>query len=450
MSKSTVAPSTPSTVSKSLVVEYVSPRSLQLNEKNARTHTGKQIEQIARSLDRRGFTNPLIVKNNIVYIGNGRLAAARKRELKTVPIIRVDHLSDAEVRAFALDDNKISDNSGFDRAILAAELNFVSNSTDGLDLVTGFDPAEVDNLLADFVEPERDPADAVPAPEKVVVSRLGDDWQLGEHRIRCGDAKSKRDMSALMKADRAQLVAGDPPYNLATADFQGRGSIRHGNFIEAYGEKSPAEFTAFLTDVFKLAAAYSVDGALHYYWSDWRHIGEYLAAGRSAFDEFKNLIVWHKSSPGMGSHYRSQHELVFLFKNGKAEHVNNIELGRHGRVRSNVWEHPGANSFKKGRLEELALHPTVKPVGLLIDILRDSSRRGDLVLDPFLGSGTTLIAAERIGRRARGLELDPQYVDVAVRRWQAVTKREAILGSTGQPFDDVAELRAKPGRPRRK
>jgi DNA modification methylase len=208
------------------------------------------------------------------------------------------------------------------------------------------------------------------------------------------------------------------------------------------------EFTMFLASTFSLAAQYSREGSIHYVCMDWRHLGEALAAGNEAYTELKNLVVWAKTNAGQGSFYRAQHELILVFKNGHGPHQNNIELGRHGRNRSNVWTYAGVNTFRAGRLDELSIHPTVKPVGLVADAMRDCSRRGDIVLDPFLGSGTTILAAERVGRRGYGLEIDPLYVDAAIRRWQDFTKRDAILKATGQTFDEVAAARspAKRGR----
>jgi DNA modification methylase len=241
------------------------------------------------------------------------------------------------------------------------------------------------------------------------------------------------------------MVITDPPYNLPIKRVQGRGSVKHRDFAQASGEKSPTQFIRFLRAVLSLAAKHSVIGAIHFVFMDWRHMRELLAAGLAVYFELKNVVVWVKTTPAQGSFYRSQHELIFVFKNGDGAHVNNIELGRHGRNRSNVWTYAGMNTFRAGRMDDLAMHPTVKPVALVADAMRDCSRRGDVVLDPFMGSGTTIMAAERVGRRAYGLEIDPLYVDVAVRRWQAYTKRDALLQSTGQTFDEVAAVRSKTG-----
>ena len=210
----------------------------------------------------------------------------------------------------------------------------------------------------------------------------------------------------------------------------------------ACGEMSEQDFIGFLEDVFNLLGAHTVDGSIHQICMDWRHLSEMCVAGRRVYSELKNLCVWNKSNAGMGSFYRSKHELVFVWKNGQASHINNFELGQHGRSRSNVWDYAGVNTFRSGRLEELTMHPTVKPVALIVDAIKDCSKPGHLVLDPFAGSGSTIIAAQRTGRQARGLELDPHYVDVAVKRWQKFTGKVAVLATSDERFDDVADERA--------
>jgi DNA modification methylase len=360
-------------------------------------------------------------------------------------------LSDAEKRALALADNKIAANAGWDRPLLASELGELATLLPecNLDLeITGFEPAEFDALLADFDDSEQDPADEPTQLAPLPVSRKADFWLLGHHRLLCGDSGNESHVHTLIGRERAAMVFADPPYNVRIASVQGRGKIKHREFASASGEMSSEEFAAFLGQSMSIAAQYSRGGSIHYVCMDWRHLGEALAAGKEVYTELKNLVVWTKSNAGQGSFYRSQHELILVFKNGVGPHQNNIELGRHGRSRSNVWTYAGVNTFRAGRMDELSIHPTVKPVGLVADAMRDCSRRGDIILDPFLGSGTTILAAERIGRRGYGLEIDPLYVDAAVRRWQDFTKRDAILKATGQTFDEVAVARspAKRGR----
>jgi DNA modification methylase len=237
---------------------------------------------------------------------------------------------------------------------------------------------------------------------------------------------------------KATMAFLDPPYNLRVCEIVGRGRVQHDEFAMASGEMSQTEFVAFLTEVLGAAAAVSANGAVHCVCMDWRHIGELLAAGHTVYDEVLNLAVWVKNNAGQGSFYRSQHELVAIFRVGDAPHLNNIELGRHGRNRSNVWQYTGVNTFRAGRLDELRAHPTVKPVALVADSIKDCTRRGDVVLDTFSGSGTTLLAAERVGRRGFALEIEPRFVDLAIRRWQALTRKDAINIASGRCFDDIA------------
>jgi DNA modification methylase len=432
-------------------IKLSSLRRLRRNKRNSRTHSKKQIRQIANSIRRFGWTYPILTdENNIILAGHGRYDAALQLGLREVPVIILSGLSDAEKRALALADNRIATNAGWDRQLLAEELGELAKLLPecNLDLeITGFDAAEIDTLLGDLVDPELDPADEVPPPEKTAISKVGDLWELGPHKLLCGDAQSAADVRRLMAAEPATMVITDPPYNLPIKQVQGRGRIKHGNFAQGAGEMSRAEFIDFLRTVLSLAAKHSVNGALHFIFIDWRHIQELLAAGSAIYSELENLVVWVKTNAGQGSFYRSQHEFVFVYKSGDAQHLNNIELGRHGRNRSNVWTYPGVNTFRAGRLDDLAMHPTVKPVALVTDAMRDCSRRSDIVLDPFIGSGTTIMAAERVGRRAFGLEIDPLYVDVAVKRWQAYTRRDAMLKGAGQTFDEVAAVRRTAGGP---
>ena len=424
-----------------LEIKLFSISKLHRNKRNCRTHSKKQISQIANSIRRFGWTYPILSdENNIILAGHGRYEAALQLGLREVPIIVLSGLNDAEKRALALADNQIPARAGWNRELLAEELGDLATLLPECDLsleITGFATAEIDSLLGDLVDPELDPADDAPPPPRTPVTQAGDLWELGPHRLLCGDAQSETDVRRLMGTDAATMMITDPPYNLPIKSVQGRGRIKHGNFAQASGEMSPAEFTEFLRSVLSLAAKHSISGSIHFVFMDWRHLGELLAAGSAVYSELKNLIVWAKTTPGQGSFYRSGHELILPFKNGDGQHVNNVELGRHGRNRSNVWTYAGLNTFGAGRMDDLAMHPTMKPVALVADAMRDCSRRGDIVLDLFMGSGTTIMAAERVGRRAYGLEIDPRYVDVAVRRWQAYTKRDAVLADTGQTFEEV-------------
>jgi DNA modification methylase len=418
---------------------------LTLDPKNPRVHSRQQIRQIARSIEVFGFNVPVLIDaQDGVIAGHGRVLAARKLGLREVPTICLAHLTETQRRAFQIADNRLTENASWDERLLGAQLKALAEVNLEFSLeVTGFAMAEIDLAiegLAPATEGEDDPADAVAHPPSgPPVSRAGDLWLLGPHRVYCGNALDEHAYKIIMEQQRASMAITDPPYNVRIdGHASGLGRIRHRDFAMASGEMSEADFTTFLTQVLTHLAAFSADGALHYLFMDWRHLAELLTAGRRVYAELKNLCLWVKDNAGMGSLYRSQHELVFVFKHGTAPHQNNIELGRFGRYRTNVWRYPGVNSF--GRASEegnlLALHPTVKPVALVADAILDASGRGDVILDVFLGSGTTLIAAERTGRICFGLELDPGYVDTAIRRWQTWTGQQARHATSGQMFDD--------------
>lgn len=428
------------------LVILASVSKLRPNPRNARTHSKKQTRQIANSIARFGWTYPILVdERNVVIAGHGRLKAAEQLGLHQVPVIVMSGLSEAEKRALALADNKISENAGWDRATLVAELGELAVLLPECDLnleITGFEAPEIDSLLGDLVDREDDPVDELPVLAERPVTSRGELWHLGAHRLLCGDATNATDVGRLMGGTRAAMVFTDPPYNVRVSAVQGRGKIRHREFLSASGEMTRQDYISFLASSLGLAVKHSVQGSIHYVCMDWRHLRELIEAGDRVYTELKNLVVWAKTNAGQGAFYRSQHELIFVFKSGDASHTNNFELGQHGRRRSNVWSYAGANAFRAGRLEDLAAHPTVKPVALVADALRDCSRRGDIILDLFMGSGTTILAAERVGRLAYGLELDPLYVDVAVRRWQAFTKRDATLAGSDETFDELAKARA--------
>lgn len=426
--------------------------SLKTNPRNARTHSKKQIAQIAESIRQFGFVVPIIVdESRTILAGHGRHAAAKLLGLPEVPVIEVRGLSPGKKRALALADNKIASNAGWNREILAVELTELTELLvqDEIDIsITGFAPAEIDQIITDF-EDKSDPADQLDQKwlEVQPISKPGDDWTLGNHRLLCGDTRDQTKLLNLMRGQQAAMAFLDPPYNVRIRDIVGRGRIQHKEFAMASGEMSRNEFVEFLKASLGAAAAVSRPGAVHYVCMDWRHIGELLAAGEAIYGEMLNLAVWVKSNAGQGSFYRSQHELIGIFRVGDRPHQNNIELGRHGRYRSNVWHYAGVNTFRAGRLDELASHPTVKPVALVADAIKDCTKRGDVVLDTFSGSGTTILAAERVGRRAVAVEIEPRFVDVAIRRWQAFTKRDAIHTASNQCFDEIAKEAANPTPP---
>lgn len=425
---------------RALEVTYLPTTSLKPNPQNPRIHTEKQAGQIAQSIEAFGFNVPILVddRQNVVA-GHGRLLAARKLGWTTVPVIKLNHLTDSQYSAFLIADNRLTENSSWDERLLGEQLKVLSELELDFDLeITGFETAEIDVLIGGLEEQnERDPDDRLPLLETSPVSVVGDLWQLGRHRVLCGDSLLPESYERLMDGAKADLVISDPPYNVVIEGHaSGLGKVRHREFAMASGEMSSGEFTEFLRKAMMLCRKSSHPGSLAYYFMDWRHMTQILAAGAEVYGELMNLCVWAKNNGGMGSFYRSAHELIFLFKNGTASHRNNVQLGKFGRYRTNVWNYPSANTFSRSGPDGdlLASHPTPKPVALIADAIKDSTIRGGLVLDPFLGSGTAVIAAERSGRICYGMELDPLYVDAIIRRWERRTKRDAIHVQSGESF----------------
>lgn len=421
---------------------------LKPHERNARTHSRKQIQQIAESITKFGAIAPLVIDDRgTIVAGHGRHAAAKLLKLKQFPAIRVSKLSDAQLRAYRIADNKIAQNAGWDREILAREFRELQIELPEIDLsleITGFGIDEIDSILTDLVDSPSNPADEIPEPQKSVTARAGDLFIMGRHRLLVGDAREDHSFETLMHGDLATMAFLDPPYNVkVNGHVGGRGRVKHREFTCASGEMSSPEFTQFLKDTLTRCANATIDGGINYVCMDWRHLAEITEAGSLAYNELKNVCVWTKTSPGQGSFYRSQHEFVFVFKNGEAPHINTFELGQRGRTRSNVWSYPGVNTFKTDRHDELRMHPTVKPVAMIVDAMKDCSTRDAIVLDAFAGSGSTLIAAEHIGRRAYCLELDPQYCEVAIERWQRMTGKDAVLSETGQTLEELRHARTK-------
>ena len=413
---------------------------------NARTHSKKQIKQIAESIKRFGFCNPVLVsEDDTIIAGHGRVEAAKMLGMAEVPVRRLSHLSREEVRAYILADNRLAENAGWDRDLLAIEMQGLIDLDFDIELL-GFTTTEIDFTIMGEKTPVLGPDEGLDAIEPVAdgpaVTRAGDLWHLGPHRLLCGDARSHEEVARLCAGGASDLLFTDPPYNVPIAGHvSGLGRVKHREFAVASGEMDTAAFTDFLRSSLGAAASQLRDGAIAFVCMDWRHMGELLEAGHAVFDELKNLCVWNKTNGGMGSFYRSKHELVFVFKKGSVPHINTFGLGATGRYRTNVWDYPGISSLGAARNEELAMHPTVKPVALIADAIRNCSRRGDSVLDIFGGSGSTLIAAEQCGRVARLIELDPLYCDTIIRRFERVTGEAAMLGDGGSSFAQVSAER---------
>jgi DNA modification methylase len=403
-----------------LSVIYRPIADLKPDPRNARTHPKKQIEQLCASIRSFGFTNPVLVDDaGVLIAGHGRLRAAKELGLANLPAIELLGLTEAQKKALRLADNKIALNAGWDLEILKLELAEIAVLDVDFDLsLTGFASGEIDVVLKAANDPDDEVIPAVPTEPR---TKLGDIWILNDHRIGCGDGRDveflKRVVGNTSLIDAAFM---DPPYNVRI-NGHANAKGRHREFAMASGEMSDDQFRTFLSETLGAAAAVSRDGAVHYVCMDWRHLEDVSAVGSAAYDDLLNICVWNKSNAGMGSLYRSKHEMVLVYRVGSSPHVNMVELGKHGRNRTNVWDYPSVNSMAGSRREDLALHPTVKPVAMVADAYQDVTKRGDLVFDMFLGSGTSLIAAERTGRRFRGCDIDPAYIDVAIERWVQLT-----------------------------
>lgn len=405
---------------------------------NPRVHSKTQLKRLARSLKEFGFVAPVIIDSEgRILVGHGRVGAAARLGWETVPTLCIDYLTPAQAKAYQIADNRLAELATWDRQQLGVILKDLSLELNFDVELTGFDMGEIDLIIGEADQvPEVAEDEVIPDSDGPAVTQLGDAWQLGRHRILCGNATDESAFKVLMCGKVVKLVFVDPPYNVKVAHIGSRGRYKHREFVMASGEMTEEQYVEFLSKAFLLLARYSADGSIHFVCIDWRHVKDLLTAGERAYSELLNLCIWVKHNAGMGSLYRSQHEMVAVFKNGKKAHRNNVLLGKYGRNRTNVWNYPGANSLAASGEEgnPLALHSTPKPVALVMDAILDCSARGDVVLDTFLGSGTTLIAAERAGRTCYGMELDPLYVDTVVRRWQTYTGDEAHHVVTGKPF----------------
>ena len=412
-------------------IEYLALSDLKPDPRNPRTHSKKQVQQIADSITSSTYFNPILIEEgNVIICGHGRYRAAQLIGRAGVPVIRLSGLPESAKRALRIADNKIAMNAGWDVDLLRVELEEIQ--ADGFNLeLTGFAMGEIDSLMTPAPDPEDE---VIPAVPEEPVTRPGDVWICGPHRIACGNLLDGLSLAALMADERADAIIADAPYNVVINGFA-NAKGRHREFQMASGEMSDEEFREFIRAFILVFIAFSRNGAVHFLFMDWRHIEELIAIGKALYGEFLNLCVWNKSNAGLGSLYRSKHELIAVFRAGDVPHFNAVELGKHGRNRCNVFDYASVNSMVGSRREDLKLHPTVKPTKLYADAIQDVTRRGELVLDGFLGSGTLLVACELTGRRARGLEIEPAYVDVALERWIAMTGTQPILESTGETYE---------------
>jgi DNA modification methylase len=414
-------------------------------QNNARGHSRKQLKKIERSIAAFGFTNPLIIdENGMVLCGHGRLAAAIALGMDEVPTIELAHMSEAQKRAYIIADNKIAEESSWSMDMLRRELSGLADLDFDLDL-TGFDQLEIDVLLGvdDAEQTNVDDDVHLPGNKEAPICRVGDLWECGPHRLIVGDARDPLVLERLMDGARAQLIITDPPYGCQiSGNVSGLGKVKHEDFLLGAGETSLAEFgVTILRPALKNIARHAVPGAIAFVCTDWRAAPYLLDAAQGVFHETKNLIVWVKSNAGMGSFYRSGHELIYAFKVSSGPHINNFGLGEGGRHRTNVWCYPGANVFRAGRMQDLADHPTVKPKKMVADAILDCSKVNGIVLDVFAGSGTTIVAAAITRRKGYGIELDSKYADVILRRiWEASSIEPTL---DGEPFTAIAAERVE-------
>jgi DNA modification methylase len=398
------------------------------------------VRDVAATMSTLGFCVPILIgKNNVVIDGEARLEAAKLLGLDHAPCVRIEHLSDEEQRLLRLAVNRLGEKGQWNLDELKIEFEELIFAEASIE-ISGFDLDEIDQIVIGDELDAAEQGPLEPAPGAVAVARLGDLFQLGAHRLICGDATDPSVLARLMGGEPpARLILTDEPYNVKIHGNVSGGA--HREFAMASGEMSDAEFLAFNIEWIEAATAQLIEGGVFGTFIDWRGLPVVGAAAAKLGLTALNLVVWAKTNAGMGSLYRSQHELLPLFKKGDAPHVNNVELGKRGRWRSNVWTYPGASSLGSDARRGLQDHPTVKPTAMLEDALLDLTQRGDIVLDPFLGSGSTLIAAEATGRICRGVELDPLYADVILRRYQAVTGEMALLVETGETFREVEARR---------
>lgn len=426
-------------------IEYRPIECLKPYSNNPRKHPDRQLVKLMSSISEFGFVWPVLVdEDGTIIAGEARIIAAERLGMHEVPVIIAHHWSAAQVRAYRIADNKLAELATWDFEAFAIEIAAIIEIGETPIEILGLETAEVDLLFDEINRSDgaKDEADEQIEPPVIPVTRTGDIWLLGKHRLLCGSSLEAESWASLMAGETAAMACVDFPYNVPISGHVcGLGKVKHADFQAASGEMSKPEFTQFLTEAIEAMLPHLKDGAVLQLFMDWRHMGEILAAIEANGLTLINLCVWNKTNGGMGSLYRSKHELVFIAKKGKAPHTNNVELGRHGRYRTNVWDYAGINSFSKSRMADLADHPTVKSTALVADAILDVSHPGEIVLDGFLGSGTAILAAERTKRRCFGIEIEPRYVDVAIRRWEAMTGKEAVLECTGQSFAEVAAVR---------
>lgn len=436
-----------------LKMEYRAPTELKPADRTLRIYNRRQRRAVNASIEKLSVCRPILVDaNDVIVDGHLVWEEAKALGLATVPMIRIDHLSAEELRVLRITLNKTATMAEWDQKLLKLEfedlyqLNLDSDLDGG---ITGFSSAEIDSIVlgGDGSQPdgghdEDEAAEDLEPDDRPAISRAGDLWILDRHRLLCGNSLEDASYAALLGEEKAQMVCSDGPYGVPIkGHVSGRKDAREFEF--GCGKESPDEFIKFNATVFGHLARHSIDGSIHYHFISWHHLWELLSAGREQYTELKNVLIWSKTHGSRGF-YRSQYEAICVFKNGTAPHICTFGIEKGARVRSNVITMAGCNSFGKTRDEDLADHPTVKPRSLIADLIRDCSNRNGIILDPYSGAGTSILAAEWTRRRARAIEIDPLYVDVAIRRWEKTTGKQAMLEATGQTFAEVAAVRAPP------
>jgi len=433
-----------------LHTEYLSTSTLRPTPGTPRHHPQSQIRALTKSFDAFGQVLPILIDAECRIIsGHAQWEVAKRRGMAEVMVIRIEYLSEVQIKALMVALNRLGDLSKWDDQALSTILLDLHELELDFDIeATGFTEIEIElrvEGLDDLGGHDEEPILVGAGP---TVTRPGDLWQLGDHRLLCGDALKGESWQELMGEDLAAIVVTDPPFNVPIdGHVTGQGKFKHREFAVATGEMSHVEFTAFLRTGMEHAHRWSKPGSVHTWAMDWRHANEITSAGQAVYERYLNMAVWVKDRPGMGSFLRSQHELFFIFGKGGAPANNYVMLGRFGRSRSNVWHYPSAASVARTSDEgnPLSWHPTVKPLALICDILLDASVKGDIVVDPYAGSGTLLLAAQKLRRKARCLELDPAYCDTIIRRWQRWSGETAVRVADGMTFDFLAaELIADP------
>ena len=421
---------------------------------NPRDHSDAHVNEVAESITAFGMVDPILCDENYVAIaGHATLRACKKLGMKQVPVIILDHLSDNEKRALRIAHNRLTENGQWNLDRLATNFEILTRAEIDFKLeVTGYTIGEIDVARMGGKDKVKAAAKAnavhedvvvLPDPHRPPVSQLGDRFEIGQHILVCGDMRERPSYDLALGNKRADLVIADLPYNIPARQIGGLGKVQHPDFLTGYGEMTRPQYRDYCGETFSLLAAFSKPGAFNMSFTDWRVAADMIAAGEVVYERLEHICIWAKTNAGMGSLWRGQYEMVLVFgvKGKPPRSRNNVMLGKYGRHRSDLWTYAGVNAFRPGRMEELSAHPTAKPVPLLKDAILDVTPIGGLVLDPCVGSGSTIVAAHEAGRCGFGIELDPHYLDVAIRRVEEAIGKPAVHQS-GKTFAELKLARS--------